>query len=338
MTNSPEFLTQLAPIVEADATSFTFIRKSQNRVYEFQDRTGTAKILRITENSHRRREEIANEIEWLQDLHSAGLDVCPPLPLLDGAYLHSLAHPDGESHLTIFAKAPGASPARTDLGENLYFLHGRSLGQLHARSEMAPKHFLSNRRRWDEERYFQEDIENFIPEDVRPAVRDVWHQLRSEFTALPLEPNEFGPAHMDLGYSNFHRDGDRLWLYDFDNCALAPYACDIAVALYGGLFTILRCEFPGDRAAFAHPRTSQNLAAMLPSFREGYESVRPWGSHWMEQLPLWFEFSYFRSVVHAFRMQHPVTNPQAKAALDADIENLLRRQPPIRFDQAETRP
>jgi Ser/Thr protein kinase RdoA (MazF antagonist) len=138
--------------------------------------------------------------------------------------------------------------------------------------------------------------------------------------------------HLDLGYSNFHRDGDQLHVFDFDNCALAPEVCDIAVALYGSLFNLLRCEYPGDRAAFDHPRTSQNLAEVLPPFRTGYESAHPWPVQVKEHLPLWMEFCYFRSVVHAFRMQHPVTNPRAQAALDKDIENLLSRQPPVRCE------
>lgn len=337
MNTSPKLIGQLATAADADPESFTFLRASQNCVYEFRDREDTAKILRLTADSHRRRDEILDELEWLCQLHASGIDVCPPLVLPCRTLIHTLDLPEGEYHATIFAKAPGKPITRDDLGENLYFLHGKSLGRLHAHSSHYPNRFLSHRRRYNQERYFCEDLEVFIPEDFRSAIRDSWHQLRFDLSALSLDPNDFGPSHLDLGYSNFHRDGDRLWLYDFDNCALAPYACDIAVALYGSLFNLLRCDFPGDRAAFAHPRTSQNLETVLPAFRAGYESTHRWKEMWETQFPLWFEFAYFRSVVHAFRMQHPVTNPQAKAALDADIENLLRRQPPIHCESKQTR-
>lgn len=337
MKNSPELIAQAASLLDADPATFTFLRKSQNLVYEFLDRGGAPRILRITEDSHRNREEIFDELEWLSHLHTEGLDVCPPVPLPTGALFRTHDGSEGDYHMAIFAKAGGRSLTSDDLGEDLYFLHGRALGQLHSLSAKRTGQFLTNRKRWDEERYFREDIEAFIPEDVRTAVRDTWRQLRSEFLAIPLAADHVGPMHLDLGYSNFHREEDCLWLYDFDNCALAPYAFDIAAALYGSLFTLLRCEYPGDRAAFAPPRTSQNLAATLPSFQAGYNSAYRWKNEWTDQLPLWFEVCYFRSVVHAFRMQHPVTNPQAKAALDTDIENLLRRRPPICFNSALSR-
>lgn len=334
MKNFADLEKLLAPIIDAEPHSFVFLRSSQNHVLAFQDRHGLAKILRITEDSHRSRTEIEDELKWVRHLHAAGLEVCGPLALPDGTGIHSLNLPEGRVHAVVFEHAGGHALTREDLGSDLYFLHGRSVGQLHSRSATTSGDFLTHRKRFDEERYFRADLEAFLPGEALSAVREVWRQLRAELAALPSDASQFGPVHLDLGYSNFHLDGDRLRVFDFDNCALAPHACDIALALYGSLFTLLRCEFRGDRAAFDHPRTSENLAAILPAFRAGYEMARPWRDEWTAQLPLWFEFSYLRSVVHAFRMQYPVTNPQVKAALDQDIENVLRRQPPVRFEAA----
>jgi Ser/Thr protein kinase RdoA (MazF antagonist) len=338
MSNRPDIISALVAIIDAEPSSLVFLRSSQNHVHAFRDRRGVAKILRITEDTHRSRTEIEDELEWLCHLRAAGLPVCAPLTLPDCSLCHSLVLPHGRYHATVFESAEGRPVTREDLGAELYFLHGKCLGQLHTQSANTAGRFLTRRKRWDEERYFEADLENYIPDDARSAVRDIWRQLQAELHALPSDSTQHGPVHLDLGYSNFHYDGERLRLYDFDNCAVGPHACDIAVALYGGLFTLLRCEFPGDRDAFDHPRTSQNLRDTLPAFRAGYESERPWREEWMAQLPLWFEFSYLRSVVHAFRMQHPVTNPQVKAALDKDIGNLLRRRPPIRFESAAPPP
>lgn len=52
---------------------------------------------------------------------------------------------------------------------------------------------------WDEERYFTTDLETYIPEDVRDAVRQTWQQLRSELRAFPVAPATQGPVHLDLG-------------------------------------------------------------------------------------------------------------------------------------------
>jgi hypothetical protein len=75
-----------------------------------------------------------------------------------------------------------------------------------------------------------------------------------------------------------------------------------------------------------------SLEAVWAPFREGYRSENAWQADWNEQLPYWFEVIYLRSVVHAFRLQHPVADPTAKRLLDADIKAVIARNPPIRFD------
>ncbi len=272
-------------------------------------------------------------------LRAAGLDVCAPLAVSDGTQCHSLVLPSTGSTTLPFSRArkAGLSPG-TISAQRLSFLHGKSLGQLHTQSAKTAGRFLTRRKRWDEERYFETDLENFIP--VRRSFRYTRHLAaiagRTPRSSLRLQPAwPRAPGSRLFQFSLRWRPPSPLLI--FDNCAIGPHACDIAVALYGGLFTLLRCEFPGDRDAFDHPRTSQNLVGTLPAFQAGYESERPWREEWAAQLPLWFEFAYLRSVVHAFRMQHPVTNLQVKAALDKDVGNLLRRQPPIRFDTAASR-
>ncbi len=79
--------------------------------------------------------------------------------------------------------------------------------------------------------------------------------------------------HFDLGYSNFFVDAGRLTIFDFDNCAASYFLGDIAAALYGSIFTLVRCEFRGDRSAFEHPKSSAILKQVLTPFREGYTSV-----------------------------------------------------------------
>lgn len=328
----PDVNEEFARALGAQEGTITFLRSSQNIVYEFIDQAGRARILRLTPHSHRSRAEIQDELEWLCSLHQDGLPVCPPVPRADGSLIFSTPGTAEDFHSVVFERALGTALTKDDLSTELYYLHGKSLGALHSHAAKAPCEFLEQRRSWDEERYFTTDPETYIPAEVRDAVRETWQHLRSELRALPVDPATQGPVHLDLGYSNFFLNGDHLQIFDFDNCCRGFHACDIAVALYGSLFNLLRCEFPGDRSAFAHPKTSFNLEKVFAPFRAGYESKAAWQEDWNGQLSLWLEFAYFRSVIHAFRMQHPVTNPRSKALLDIDIENLLTRQPPVRFD------
>ncbi|MEZ0299633.1 MAG: phosphotransferase enzyme family protein [Candidatus Methylacidiphilales bacterium] len=336
-TPTSDFLAQL---LDCDPASIRFISFSQNAVYEFTDWEGVPRILRLTCGSHRKRYEVESELNWVEVLHGAGKTVCPPVRWKNGMRVMSFI-PDvaGEEedtwHAVIFQKAAGRALEKDDLSETLYEKHGKTLGALHEFSRHRPR-CLEMRCKWYAERYFTRDVGTYLAPGVARSVRAAWRQIRADL--LPhckRTRRTYGPVHLDLGYSNFFLSGDHLEVFDFDNSCRSYYAYDIALALYGGLFTRLRCEFAGDRSAFDHPKSSVNLQAVWNAFRRGYESQTVWLEEWNLAFPLWFEVAYFRAVLHAFRVQHPVTNPRVQALLDADIENILNRQPPVRFDFSE---
>lgn len=320
----------IAVSLGVDPGDLRFIRYSQNIVYEYAARSDVTRILRLTLPSHRSREEIESELSWVGELREAGAEVCAAVPWEDGSLVRYFPELPESCHGVLIEKAPGRALARDDLTPDLYYLHGKHLGRLHviARKQMP----LVGRKRWDEERYFTTDLDSYIRKEVRHQVSQAWLELRAGLLAMPCHPDFYLPCHLDLGYSNLFTEGGRLWSFDFDNCAMASCAADIAFALYGSLFTLLRCEFHGDRSPFAHPGSSENLAKVWKPFYEGYRSESPWREEWFEQLPAWFDCAYFRSVIHAFRVQHLVTNPAVQAALDVDIRNILERNPSICFD------
>jgi Ser/Thr protein kinase RdoA (MazF antagonist) len=323
---------ELATRFTARPESVTFLRSSQNLVYEITNDRGQERILRLTPGSHRSMPEIEDELNWLGYLHDAGLSVCPPIALEDGTYIQSIPSSQGAFYGVLFEKAQGRLPARPDMSPEFYYLHGKQLGLLHDQSRKSPREWLMQRRMWNEERYFTTDITRFLPEEVGEPLMQHFQMLREQAVSIPPTRENFGPVHFDLGYSNFFIDGERLVMFDFDNCTPGPYVGDIAAALYSSIFNGLRCEFPGDRSAFESPKTGRNLAQVWKPFREGYESASIWPAEAGRMLPIWFEIMYLRAVVHAFRMQHPVTDPRAKALLDADVNNILTRGLPINFD------
>jgi Ser/Thr protein kinase RdoA (MazF antagonist) len=215
------------------------------------------------------------------------------------------------------------------LSEDLYRAHGCTLGTFHQAAAGFPSAWAASRRNWDEERYFGRDISTYLPAEHQEAPREVFARLRAGVNSAPRTCRTFGPVHFDLGYSNFFIDGGRLIVFDFDNCAASYFLGDIAAALYGSIFTLVRCEFRGDRSAFEHPKSSAILWQVLTPFREGYTSVFEWPDEDPARLQSWLDLMYFRAVIHAYRVQSPITNPQVREALDADIENLLTGKTPI---------
>jgi hypothetical protein len=211
-------------------------------------------------------------------------------------------------------------------------MHGRHLGKLHSLSKEFSRARLGRRKQWDQERYFTSDIGAYLPEKVQSPVRDAWEKLLARLNTANRAVDFFGPVHLDLGYSNVFINGNGLEIFDFDNCTNGFYTYDIAAALYSSIFNVLRCEFRGDRSAFENPKTGLNLELVWKPFREGYRSENIWIDDWNEQLGLWFEVMYLRSVVHAFRLCYSIGDFKVRALLDADIENILTGNLPIRFD------
>lgn len=327
-----EILPAIAAHLGVDPSSFRFLGHSQNAVYEFAHADQRAKILRITASSHRSTAEIQSELDWVQYLQDSGLPVCPPVPQAEGSLVHSIPGTSETFHCVVFEKAIGRPLEKDDLGPDLYHRHGAALGAIHAASKGYPPARLNPRRKWDEERYFTTDIDRCLPEVARDPIRKTFAALKTEAKSHPASRAAFGPVHLDLGYSNFHVDGDRLEVFDFDNCTVGPLVGDLAAALYGSVFNRLRRAFPGDRAAFESPGSGENLGKVWGPFREGYSSKNHWLPEWEDQLPVWMEIMYFRAVQHACRLLLANADLAVEALLHADIRNLMSRMVPLRFD------
>ncbi|MEM7602887.1 MAG: phosphotransferase [Verrucomicrobiota bacterium] len=230
-------------------------------------------------------------------------------------------------HGVMFQQARGQALTSDDLGTELSFLHGLHLGALHSSACRDDPLRLSRRKPWAEERYFNSDIDLFLPKGDQGPLRQVFGDLHEQLRSR-VSGSETGPIHLDLGYSNFHRHGDTLEMFDFDNCARGPFLLDIAAALYGSIFTVLRCQFVGDRSVFEPPKTHQALEQIWKPFWEGYQRGNDHFEFDPEALSLSLEVMYFRSVVHACRMQYGSNSAKVQELLLADIHHLLNRTPP----------
>jgi Ser/Thr protein kinase RdoA (MazF antagonist) len=314
-----------APHLGWDAASLQFLRYSQNFVFSYRDGDGE-RILRVTSDEHRSRSEIAAELEWIAHLHRAGASVCTPVQTANG--ILSATCGGALFHAVAFEKAPGRPVESGDLSAELSRAHGRTLAIIHQSSSDFRSDWAASRRSWEEERYFDRDISTYLPQEHQQALKAVFARLRAEVNSAPRTERTFGPVHFDLGYSNFWIEDGRLTVFDFDNCTAGYFLGDIAAALYGSIFTLVRCEFRGDRSAFEHPKSSAILKQILSPFREGYASVFDWPGDASTRLQPWLDLMYFRAVIHAYRIS-PVTNPQVQKALGADIENLLTGRTPV---------
>lgn len=324
---------ELAAMLGLDVASLAFVRASQNWVYEVRNVQAPPHILRLTALSHRSGQEVECELAWLRQLYECGVPVCPPVLRAGECQMIVPVELGGEAfHTVFFQKATGRPVAREGLSPRLYECHGRALGRLHAAARRGTPEVLSGRRPWPKERYFTTDIGLYLPARVRNPVREQFQRLLMQVSKQADTPENNGPLHFDLGYSNVFATENGLELIDFDNAARGPFVADIAAALYGSLFTGLRCDFPGDRSCFEPPKSGQILEEMWEPFRQGYRQESVWPDEWNPWLGPWVQILYLRSVVHAFRLRHPITQPQVRGALMADVSLILAGEMPLKFD------
>ncbi|KAA5533705.1 phosphotransferase [Taibaiella lutea] len=69
---------------------------------------------------------------------------------------------------------------------------------------------------------------------VIESVKEKWSQIQS----WPIAESDRGIIHGDLTRSNIHLLDNKLYVFDFDNCMLAPYLYDIAISFHVTLLSL----------------------------------------------------------------------------------------------------
>ncbi|RPI25146.1 MAG: hypothetical protein EHM70_20445, partial [Chloroflexota bacterium] len=208
-------------------------------IYEFE-REGGAYILRISHSLHHPPDRTRGEMDFLKYLSENGLAAPRPQPSLAGNLVEVIPVKDSktqeESYFSVVVvdKAPGGPPTKADRTPELFVEMGRYMGRLHALSKKyRPSRPELRRHEWyeDEEDY----AERYLPASEK-LIAEKFSRLVAYLKALPCDPQGYGLIHMDFHGGNFfvHKDGGvpKITLFDYDDCAYAPYVYDIAMALF----------------------------------------------------------------------------------------------------------
>lgn len=97
--------------------------------------------------------------------------------------------------------------------------------------------------------------------------------------ALPKDRDSYGLIHFDLHPWNFLIDGERLNVFDFDDCLYGWFALDIGVALYHALWW-------GRKNDAGQEFTRE----IIQSFLEGYASANHLSDFWLARIPLFMKY------------------------------------------------
>ncbi len=303
-----------------------FLRSSQNHVYLGQ-RENEKLILRVSKGRHRTHAEVQAELAWLDFLTARGVNVCLPIPTLGGEKCLSLLI-EGESHLvTCFEHAPGRKITPEDIAPPIYEKLGGVLAQLHTHTLHLPAdHAAQARTHWHESRTLRQDVaglQDSLSPQFRASVADLIHHLQ----ALPVNPKTYGLLHADACLGNCFLDGDKLWIFDFDNSEKGHFAQDFATILYDSIYCRMLNQF-------ADAGLTDRMAPLWAALWKGYSKTGPLTKIDTLQLKRFFLLREAIIYVHYHRtLDVPALDDSFKAGLEVMRKNVQAQQHQVDFDK-----
>lgn len=235
---SLDILHEGAKFYDVSQDSMTKLAGFENLIYG--GRTGEREVvLRYSHSSHRHKSQIHAELHWLSYLSDKGAAVCGPLPSVNNRLVEEIPVAEGAFFVSAFQKAQGKTIDFAISGMDTTFIHrwGQATGELHrlTRDYHVPAHIEPRKD------YFEMGTNvffDYLPD--QPEIRKRVRQLADEINGFPKTKENYALCHTDLHSGNFFYDQERLWIFDFDDCAYHHLAHDLAMPLY-----YVSWRFPG---------------------------------------------------------------------------------------------
>lgn len=260
-----------------DANELSFVGGFQNYIYEFKKKE-TPCILRITHSTHRTENRIKGELDWIEYLSENGVCVSKPVCSLNGELTERIDTHDSYFTASAFEKAKGKKLSYPEyLGnEEVFFELGKITGRIHMLSKgYVPKVEGIRRHDWTEN-YYISNINRFVPREEY-SIHKSCEELLKELSKLHKDMNSYGLIHGDINIGNFFADGNRITVFDFDECQYSWFIEDIAIQLYYTVYVILDDTIE-ERKAMAK--------RFMNRFMEGYNLENSIDDCWIKIIPL----------------------------------------------------
>lgn len=255
------------------------LRNGLNHVYAAQTRDGQELVIRVTDGAHRNRIQIESELTWLAHLARHDCPVPKPVLASNGLLLETFEHQGKGYHVALFERL-GGKP----LGPDPTIWHspkfqtdfGRLLGKVHRASEslQLPSHL--ERGQWYEETGIMMPSDPAPIYEPRTAEQMYLHQEKMRALSAQANPRHYGLCHRDASGPNILKDGDQLWLLDFELGCYMWRVVDFMVSLLV-FHTLPVWKLPGAGPVESR-RFMQNALA-------GYREEHEFDSEQLEMLP-----------------------------------------------------
>ncbi len=288
----------------------------ENYVFSAMDAKGAKRVLRITHSSHRTKEQIEEEVSFLDHLAKNAVSVARPYVAKSGSFVEAIEVENGWFFGTVFAFVSGehVKPGDAAWDEKLFFTWGKAIGRMHALAVDYPK--ATHRLHWLAD-------EPWINKEIDDSLKCHAAEIFSAVDALAYDRHSFGLVHSDVHQGNFFYDGNSVHIFDFDDLNYHFFIHDLAMVIYYAFLN--RYALPVDektRLAQFH----------LKHLRRGYETEFKLDEKWYDTMPL---FLRLRDVLLYCNFKKKLDgkdiSPRLQALIESIRERIAKEEPIIRF-------
>ena len=269
----------------------SLIKERENVVFKVVTQSNQKFALRIHRANYHTDAQLQSEIQWMQAIQNAGIDVPEVIPTLNGNYFSHVKINGEVCQVDLFMWVDGEQLGTVEggLGENqahikqVFGTIGRISGQLHNQSSNwnPPKCF--DRKAWDIDGLLGEqphwgrfwELEQLTAEQ-KNLLLDVRNKTRRALIEYGYHTDTYSMIHADFSPENFLCDGEKTRVIDFDDAGMGWHLFEIATALY--FF-----------------QTDSHYELAYDALIEGYRSNRVLSDKDLSQLPL---FMVLRAVTY----------------------------------------
>jgi len=256
--------------------TLNFISDSTNQIYVFK-KSGKYFILRFSNRSAESINEVKAEMEWLHYLSDKNICVGLPLKSTNGELV--ITAQDGDKHFIIssFETVVGKNWDKNNpekWNEKIFYNWGKAMGEIHRLTKEFTFSSDAVKREIFDGRFALDDSVKKCP-----SVNKIVEDLIAEMMSLPKDVDSFGLIHNDMHPWNFLLDGDKINIFDFDDCLYGWYSLDIGIALYHALWWGRK-----DKAG------NDFTESIIKNFLKGYLSENNLSDFWLAKIPMFMKF------------------------------------------------
>jgi Ser/Thr protein kinase RdoA (MazF antagonist) len=270
----------------------SLILRGVGDTYEVNTTTGKY-ILRVYRPTHRSLAQIQEEVDLLCTLSVENVSVAAPMAATDGTYIIAINAPEGTRHAILFQYAPGI--VLNSFKPSQAIALGREIAQFHNVSDRYT--LAAHRWSFDLTTTLYTPIRQltpFLDSDSLAWITQTAEMVKARLAAVDTSVFSTGLCHFDLLPKNFHFDGDKVTLFDFDFMGHGWLVNDLMTFKQQLWLDVLMGRL-----------TSEDAATTFATVIKGYREVRAISDEELSVIPLlapgfWLFYSGFHTTHDQF--------------------------------------